>query len=490
MSRSSGIFLHITSLPSKYGIGDLGHDARRWINTIADAGQSIWQICPVGPVGYGFSPYMTLSAFAGNPMIISPELLKDWGYLSESDLVSFPSFSTEKVEFDRVSVEKERLLKTAYKNFSPNEEYSKFCKNESYWLDDFVVFTSLSNHFKTTQWTKWSKKYREYDKKELALWLKENEKEIDYVKFVQFILQSQWFDLKSHAHSRGVKIFGDVPYYVAYESSDVWANQNLFELDKKGKALRVGGVPPDYFSEDGQLWGNPLYRWDDMKKDGYDWWIKRFRRSFYYNDLVRIDHFRAFEAFWAIDGDSKTAKVGEWIKGPGHDLFVAVRKALGDVEVIAEDLGIITDEVVALRIGENMPGMKILQFAFDENSENWYLPFNCEQNSVMYTGTHDNDTTQGWVDSLDENQIKPVLTYFDCSKEKLNEKMCRAVIGSVSDMAIIPLQDILGLDSSARFNVPGTVSDNWSWRFDWGMIKQDKFNKLKEWTTIFGRLNK
>jgi len=487
MARESGLFLHITSLPSEYGIGDLGPNARKWIDLLASAGQKVWQICPIGPTGYGFSPYMTLSAFAGNPLMISPQLLLDWGYLTSKQVESYPTFDAKNVEFENIAVEKDLILRQAFKNFVVTEDYNKFLSEQSFWLDDWVLFETLTAKFKGKVWNKWDKEYRLRDTETLRQWKLHNSEEINYHYFVQFMYHSQWFDMKNYAHSKGVKIFGDIPFYVAYESCDVWANQEVFDLDKNGRSVCVGGVPPDYFSEDGQLWGNPLYDWELLKNDGYEWWIQRMERTFYYCDIVRIDHFRAFESFWAIPGDAETAKVGEWITGPGHDFFTALKKRIGKCDLVAEDLGIITDEVVALRLGEELPGMKVLQFAFDGNSSNWYLPFNCGHHSVMYTGTHDNDTTVGWLETLDKTTIKQVTDYFNCTVKEIPENCIRAVIASTSNLAIIPLVDVLHLDGSHRFNVPGVADGNWSWRFQWKDIDEKYITELGKLTKIYGR---
>lgn len=487
MKRESGLFLHITSLPSEYGCGDLGSGARKWIDLMASAHQKVWQICPIGPTGYGYSPYMSLSAFAGNPLLLSPELLKEWGYLTEEDLVDYPVLNNSSVEFSKVEKAKEKILKIAFKNFTETDEYHAFLERESYWLNDWALFMSLTVHLGGKKWNEWEKKYRCRDTEALRLWKIEHRDEIKYHYFVQFMYHSQWFDMKQYAHQKGVKIFGDIPFYVAYESCDVWANQEVFELDEEARRIRVGGVPPDYFSEDGQLWGNPLYRWDFLETVGYEWWIKRMERTFYYCDLVRIDHFRAFEAYWAIPGDSPTAKVGEWIKGPDKAFFTALKERLGECELVAEDLGIITEEVVKLRIGENLPGMKVLQFAFDGNPQNWYLPYNCGQNSVFYTGTHDNDTTVGWLESLDEKALENVTAYFDCTKDEVPARCNREALASVCNLSIIPLVDVLHLDGSCRFNVPGIADGNWSWRITWEEIDFKYIHELGRMTKLFGR---
>jgi 4-alpha-glucanotransferase len=489
--RSAGIFLHLTSLPGNFGIGDLGYEAKKFIDLLSENSVKIWQICPICPTAFGDSPYSAPCASAGNPLLISPELLRDWGYLKNDDLKDYPYFSPEFVEFEKVRAAKEKLFQKAFLNFKPTSDYEKFCEDENDWLEPYVLFSSLSKKFKTMRWSDWDKKFIKYDKEVLEKYAEENKKELNFHRFVQFIFHSQWFDMKEYAGKHGVRIFGDVPYYVSYESSDVWANQDIFELDKDGKMLRVGGVPPDYFSEDGQLWGTPLYRWEKIKKNGYEWWLKRMKRAFFYNDIVRIDHFRAFESFWAIDGKAKTAKVGVWEKGPGNDFFKIISEKLKGIELIAEDLGIITDEVNKLRDSENLCGMKIFQFAFDGNRDNYYLPYNCPQQSVMYSGTHDNDTILGWYGNLDKDTKTRVKNYIgenSNDENKILEKITREILASVSVYAVLQLPDLLGLGSEARFNIPGTVGGkNWAWRFNRDDIKKETFTKLKELIRIYGR---
>ena len=486
--RESGIFLHITSLPSRYGIGDLGYDLHRWIDTLAGAGQRIWQFCPLGPVGDSNSPYMTLSTFAGNPLLISPDFLKEWGYLSQQECDEFPHFSESAVEFSAVEEAKNKLFKKAFTRFTPTEEFERFVLEENYWLEDYVRFITLYNANDKRLWTDWPAAYKNRDHKALLTWVSEHTEEIAYEQFLQFMFHKQWKELQKHASYRGVQLFGDVPIYVGYNSADVWADQSVFELDKNGGQLRVGGVPPDYFSEDGQRWGNPLYDWDKLKETNYEWWAKRLKSAYSYCDIVRIDHFRALEAYWAIDATCDTAKVGEWVKGPGHDFFRAMKEQLGHINLIAEDLGIITDEVNELRDGENLPGMKVLQFAFDGNPGNAYLPFNATEKSVMYTGTHDNDTTVGWFWSLDEDQRNTLCRYLACDAQDAPYHLMREVMNSVSERAIFPLQDILYLGADARFNTPGFVENAWTWRVQWDQCEQHFFDDLRYLTETHGRL--
>ncbi|MCL2845133.1 MAG: 4-alpha-glucanotransferase [Chitinivibrionia bacterium] len=488
-SRSAGIFLHITALPGKFGVGDMGAEAKKFIDLLSQNSVKIWQICPTGPIAFGNSPYSSPSAFAGNQILISVETLKNWGYLQESDVPKTTKYSENSVEFDKVFKDKDKIFRKAFEKFTPNQEYINFCRDENSWLEPYVLFLSLSKKFGTPRWCNWDKNYAKYDKATLEKYAKENEKELNYYRFIQFIFQSQWFDMKKYAADKGVRIFGDIPYYVSYESSDVWANQDIFELNTKGEMARVGGVPPDYFSEDGQLWGTPLYRWKKIKATGYDWWVKRMKRSFFYNDMVRIDHFRAFESFWAIDGKATTAKVGVWEKGPGDDFFANIYKNIDGIELIAEDLGIITDEVNKLRDSQNLCGMKIFQFAFDGNPDNYYLPYNCNRQSVMYSGTHDNDTVLGWYSNLDEQTKERVKNYIQAKNDdEVSGKIIREVLAARSVYAVLQLPDLLGLGSEARFNVPGTVNDkNWAWRFKWSDVNKKTMDDLKKMIQIYGR---
>jgi len=490
-NRSTGIFLHITSLPGNFGVGDFGYEAKKWVDLLSRSSVKIWQICPICPTAYGNSPYNAPCAFAGNPILISPEILREWGYLKDDDLKNFgKKLPDDFVDFQNTFEAKDKLFKKAFAGFIPTDDYKKFCETENYWLEPYVLFMSLSRKFKTINWSKWDKNFAEYDKKTIEKYARDNQIELNYHRFLQFIFQSQWFDLKNYANSQGVKIFGDVPYYVSYESSDVWSNQGLFELDSEGKQIRVGGVPPDYFSQDGQLWGTPLYRWKKIKDTDYEWWMNRIKRAFFYNDIVRIDHFRAFESYWAINAKEKTARNGVWEKGPGNEFFDVIKQKFGNlIELVAEDLGVITDEVNKLRDSENLCGMKVFQFAFDGNPDNFYLPYNCGRQSVMYSGTHDNDTILGWYKSLDEYSKNRVKDYILAkSDDEILQKTIREVLASAPVYAILQLVDLLGLGSEARFNVPGTVDKkNWAWRFKWDMIKQSSFDDLKKMIQTFGR---
>ncbi len=487
MERSSGIFLHPTSLPSQFGIGDLGKDAYRWIDMLADARQMFWQVCPLGPTGYGYSPYLTLSSFAGNHLLISPQLLAEEGLLSHGDIAEYPNLSEKEVEYWRVEIEKERLFQSAFERFEETDEYNSFCEDESWWLDDYALFVALKKRFKDLPWNDWEDDIRSRDEKALEKYLQLELTEVKFQKFLQFYFHRQWHNLKNYANSEGVLIFGDVPYYTAYDSSDAWADPEIFDFDKKSKPKRVGGVPPDYFSAEGQLWGNPVFNWKLMKENGYKWWIGRIKKALDFSDWVRIDHFRGLEAYWSVKYGEKTAINGKWVKGPGLDFFKALKSELGDLPLIAEDLGVITDKVDQLRLKAGLPGMKVLQFAFDGNPDNPYIPHNIDRASVIYTGTHDNDTSIGWYHSLPNESKDKVRKYLACNDSGFIYAFLRLAMASVADLSIIPFQDVLHLDGKHRFNTPGTGKGNWKWRFTWGMAQENKLDVIREYTEVYGR---
>ncbi|MDG5813765.1 4-alpha-glucanotransferase [Chitinispirillales bacterium ANBcel5] len=485
--RASGIFLHPTSLPSPYGIGDLGADARWWIDLLKNNYQSFWQICPLGPTGFGDSPYQTLCSFAGNTLLLSPDLLKEQNLLSDSDLSSFPKLSEEKVDFGTVIKEKEKLFRIAFQNFSDVPEFSVFCQEQHWWLHDYALFRVIKDNHDGKPWWQWNEKYRLRDKDALENVAQECSEQIRYYKFLQFVFNNQWLSLKAYANEKRVRIVGDIPYYTAYDSSDTWSQPELFEIGKDGGLLRVAGVPPDYFSETGQLWGNPLYKWDVMKNNNYSWWAKRLGKMLQWVDLIRLDHFRAFESYWAIPVQSQTAINGVWEKGPGIHFFECMKEQLGDLPFIAEDLGDITPEVLALREQIGAPGMKILQFAFDGNPLNPYLPYNVCFDSVTYTGTHDNDTSLGWYINLPSIDKKRVRDYLGCTNKSFLKSFLRCAFASPSELCIVPFQDVLMLDSAHRMNTPGTQSGNWSWRFTKNMVEESMLKRIYDYTLIYGR---
>ncbi|KMQ51367.1 4-alpha-glucanotransferase (amylomaltase) [Chitinispirillum alkaliphilum] len=485
--RASGIFLHPTSLPSRYGIGDMGENAMGWIDLLASRQQTYWQVCPLGPTGYGDSPYQTLCSFAGNTLLISPDELLSQGLLKAEEVEAFPHLSDNAVDYGNVITEKEKLFLRAFSRFTGNEDFQAFCKQQNWWLHDYALFRVIKESQSGKPWWLWEKKYKLRQKAAIRDIEQTFGSQLLYHKFLQYVFHSQWDKLREYAGSKKIRIIGDLPYYTAYDSSDTWAEPKFFEFDKSGKPIRVAGVPPDYFSETGQLWGNPLYRWDVMKKDNYSWWVRRLRKTLEMVDLIRLDHFRAFESYWAVPADHDSAINGVWEKGPGFDFFRSVKKQLGELPLIAEDLGVITPQVLELREQVNAPGMKILQFAFDGKPDNPYLPYNIPKDSVTYTGTHDNDTSLGWFNMLSHDEKSRVCRFLGCTEEGFLRSFIRCAFASKSDICIVPFQDILELDSSHRMNTPGTFGGNWSWRFTPDMVCDHKLNALEEHTVTFGR---
>ena len=492
--RSTGILLHPTSFPSRFGIGDLGLEAYRFIDFLAQSAQQLWQVLPVGPTGYGNSPYMSYSAMAGNPLIISPDRLRDRGLLSEEDNAELPTFPVEKVDFEQVVQTKIPLLKKAYENFkakaSPVEqqEFAGFC-DKAYWLEDYALFMALKDALEGASWHTWEPEIARRQPEALNHWRQQLAAEIFYHKYVQFEFFRQWSELKQYANMRGIQIIGDIPIYVAHDSADVWAHREFFCLDENtGEAALMAGVPPDYFSATGQLWGNPVYNWDKLQQVEFNWWVQRFQAMLDYVDIIRIDHFRGFQAYWAVKQGETTAINGEWIEAPGEALFQVINEKLGNLPVLAEDLGVITPEVEALRDRFEFPGMKILQFAFGSGPGNPYLPFIYPRNCVVYTGTHDNDTTVGWFNQMSAHEKEAVLRYLGCtSPEGIHWDLNRLALSSVANQAIIPLQDVLGLGTEARMNVPGKPVGNWEWRYQSDTLTQEVGECLKTLTETYGR---
>ncbi len=488
--RKSGVLLHPTSLPGSGGIGSLGEYACAFIDFLHASGQSLWQILPTGPTAYGNSPYNCYSAFAGNPLMINLETLVEEGDLSSSDLQY--DIPDDRVDFRLVEKYKSRVLMKAAANFfagndlSRKEEFANFCET-TWWLNDFAMFIALKGHYRGNSWLEWPDDIARRDACSLDAFSREHSDSIDEQKYAQWHFFRQWRRVREYANRKGIGIIGDIPIFVAYDSSDVWGNPHLFLLDDRGRPTVVAGVPPDYFSKTGQLWGNPLYNWDTMASHGYSWWIERFISSFCLFDMVRVDHFRGFEAHWEVPAGEKTAVNGRWARGPGEALFHALADALGPLPIIAEDLGVITPEVEALRDRFSFPGMKILQFAFGSGPRNPYLPHNHNRESVVYTGTHDNDTTVGWFASLAEEEKKEVCLYLDTRGDDIAWDLIRTSLVSVANTVIIPLQDILSLGSDARMNMPGTATGNWTWRFSADALNQDLAGRLLELTEIYGR---
>jgi 4-alpha-glucanotransferase len=480
--RSSGILLHPTSLPSAYGIGELGPEAHRFADFLRDAGQRIWQVLPLGPTGYGDSPYQCFSAFAGNPLLISLDTLVERGHLDSRDLDWRPEFSDGQVDLGAVIAWKVPLLRHAFRSFqrsSPaeREAFAAFCETHAAWLDEFALFMAVKEAHDNVAWTLWDADLalRQPDAMERAR--HELHDQIECHKFIQFEFERQWHDLKAHCGRNDIRIMGDVPIYVALDSADVWANRELFELDESGRPTAVSGVPPDYFSATGQLWGNPIYHWGAHARTGYAWWIARLRRSLEMLDLIRLDHFRGFEAYYEIPGGEMTAINGAWVKGPGAPLFEALETALGSLPIVAENLGVITPEVEALRERFGFPGMAILQFAFGKDPQAPdFKPHNYPRHLAAYTGTHDNDTAVGWWTSAAgagsirtsadvAEELDYARRYLNTDGREINWVMIRTLLASVADTVLFPLQDVLGVGSEGRMNLPGTSSGNWRWRF-------------------------
>jgi 4-alpha-glucanotransferase len=491
MERSSGILLHISSLPGDGGIGCLGNDAFKFVDFLAQTKQKIWQILPLGPVGYGNSPYQCYSAFAGNPMFIDVEqLLAD--RLISKDKTTDQNFKDKKVEFERAKEWKTAILYEAFAGFQKNfnrykDEYHTFMQHNSWWLDDYALFRSLKTKYGESVWNTWTKKLVIRDHAAIQEAFTGLHSEIDFHRFMQFTFFRQWFKLKSYANSKGIRIIGDIPLYVSFDSVDVWANQDIFILDGDSKPTQVGGVPPDYFSETGQLWGNPVFDWKRVAERDFDWWLARIHFNLRMFDQVRIDHFRGLESFWSIAAEEKTAIIGEWLPAKGHELFRKLKEQLGTLEIIAEDLGIITPEVEKLRDEFNLPGMKVLQFAFGSDTANTNLPHNYATNFLVYTGTHDNDTSLGWFNLIEKKERKMLHRYIAGSGKQFVRNFMEYAWASVAHTAIAPMQDILGLDSDARMNTPGIAIGNWDWRFAWPQVRSNHKLFLKQITAKYNR---
>jgi 4-alpha-glucanotransferase len=502
----SGILLHPTSLPSQFGIGDFGDEAFRFVDQLNASGQGLWQMLPLGPAGSGNSPYQAFSAFAGNPLLISPELLVREGYLTDDALRHTPRFSVDRVDYDCVKQWKVPVLTKAYHNFRHNASahqkraFREFCSEHKSWLEDYALFTALRQNFGPDRsWITWDKPLVKRDRSALREWRQKLKDEVECQRFQQFEFYRQWDALRRYSNERGILIMGDIPIYVSHESSDVWAHPEQFCLDEEGKPTEVSGVPPDYFSETGQLWGNPIYRWTEMERSRFKWWTERFRGTFRLFDLVRLDHFRGFEAYWAVPADEETAVHGQWIKAPGEKLFRAVKKALEKLEVVAENLGDITPEVEQLRQRFNFPGMAVLQFGFGTDPQAaTFRPHNFERELFAYTGTHDNDTVIGWwtseggdsTRSPEDVRKEKVVTrrYLGPGDEPVNWRLIRLLLSSVARAAIMPMQDVLGLGSESRMNMPGRSEGNWSWRMRSGAFTCEYQERLRDLVEIYDRL--
>ena len=524
MKRSSGILVHPTSFPSPYGIGDMGSGAYKFIDFLKEANQRLWQILPLGPTSFGDSPYQGFSTFAGNPYLISPDLLVEEGYLDISDIQSKPAFSDIKIDYGPVIEYKMSLMRKAYESFilsgskDQNQSFEKFCKDNSFWLTDFSLFMAAKNYFIEQRrydydspyyneyrnknlelltenqikdnyygavWTSWPKALAAREEKALKEWSVKLADDMQFYQFTQYEFFRQWDLLKKYANKADISIIGDIPIFVAMDSSDVWANNKLFQLDPNGNPLAVAGVPPDYFSETGQLWGNPLYFWPSHKKENYAWWVNRINSALKLVDILRIDHFRGFESYWSVPFGEKTAIKGKWVKGPGSDLF----KALGPLPIVAEDLGVVTKEVESLRDEAGFPGMRVLQFAFGNDNTDKFLPHNYETfKTVVYTGTHDNNTTRGWYEEeASETERDCFRRYLNVSGENAAWDMIRLAFSSTAECAVVPIQDIMNLGAEHRMNTPGIAHGNWQFRYASDMLTSQIADGLKYLSLIYNR---
>lgn len=491
--RASGVLLPIASLPSKYGIGTFSKEAYKFIDQLKKAGQKYWQILPLGPTGYGDSPYQSFSTFAGNPYFIDLEQLIEDGYITAEECDSFDFGKNKReVDYEKMYFSRFKVLKIAYQNSSiqKDEKYQKFNKKNAYWLEDYALYMAVKDSFGGLSWDEWDKDIKMRKESAVEKYKKELCTEIEFYKFQQYMFAKQWKKLKRYANKKGIKIIGDIPIYVAFDSADTWANPKLFQFDKNGKPVGVAGCPPDAFSATGQLWGNPLYDWEYHKKTGYKWWIQRISYCYKWYDVIRVDHFRGFDEYYSIPYGDSTAEFGKWMPGPGYEIFKVLKRKLGKTEIIAEDLGFLTDSVLKLVKATGYPGMKVLQFAFDSREESDYLPHNYTKNCVVYTGTHDNDTIAGWYETLDAADKALSVDYMnnaDRTKEEIPWDFIRLAMGSVAKLCIIPIQDYLGLGKEARINTPSTLGNNWTWRMKKNDITDDMLKRMKKMTKLYGR---
>ncbi len=489
--RTSGILMPIFSLPSRGGIGTLGKEAYRFVDFLKKSGQSWWQILPLNPTNYGDSPYQSFSSYAGNTYFIDPEFLIEDGLLTEDEFLSFDFGSDNTtIDYGKLYENRIKLLKIAFERFNPDKEYKTFCEDNAFWLDEYALFMALKNSHSDIAWEEWEEKLRVRDAQTIESVKTEHKDVIEFYRFVQYIFSKQWFMLKAYANKNGIGIIGDIPIYVAYDSADVWSEPEQFQLDSELKPKAVAGCPPDAFSEDGQLWGNPLYNWSYMKKDNFGWWKRRLGYALKLYDMVRIDHFRGFEAYWAIPYGDKTAKGGKWLKGPNMALFNEIKREFGDnLPIIAEDLGFLTPEVHKMLKKSGFPGMKVLQFAFTVDVDSDYLPHNYNKNCVVYTGTHDNDTILGWAQSAEKEDLSMAIKYLHVDEQEgINWAMMRAALMSVGEICILTMQDIIGLGTEARINIPSTVGGNWQWRIDGNCINDWLAGIVYENTALYFRV--
>jgi len=503
--RKSGILLHPTSLPGPYGMGEIGESARQFLHHLKEAGQTYWQVLPLGPTGYADSPYQCLSTFAGNPMLISLDDLRVEGLLTAEELTGFESFPHDRVDYGPVLQKRQQVLERACRMFSRRasselkEAFKSYCAEQAEWLEDYALFTVLKEQYDLRPWTEWAPELIRRDPEALENAVKEHRTALRLVRMRQFLFDRQWTRLREEADSLGVKLIGDIPIFVAHDSADVWANQDLFYLDEGGHPTVVAGVPPDYFSATGQLWGNPLYRWEVHQEQGYRWWLKRMKQMTHLVDIVRIDHFRGFAAYWEVPGDEDTAMNGKWVEGPRDDFFRVLEQEFGSLPVIAEDLGVITEDVDLLRDTFHLPGMRILQFSFADDLKPHLKPEGFPENCVVYTGTHDNDTTLGWfwrqpgVNNTETAEVieaerHAVLGTVHTDGSQIHWDLIALAHRLAPHTAIVPLQDVIGLGTDARMNVPGRMEGNWAWRFRWDQLREEDLQRLHDITEWAGRL--
>ncbi len=490
-NRSAGILLHPTSLAGPYGIGDLGPAAFEWLDWLADSGCKLWQVLPLGPTSYGDSPYQCFSAFAGNPYLISPDILLEQGLLMQEDLADMPAWDDQRVDFGRLYLWKPALLERAFQHFSSatgpvKAEFDSFCAENAGWLDDYALFMAIKETYDGGAWDLWPKTLRLREAAAMQEARRTLAGLVVRFSFYQFLFFRQWKNVHEYAHEKGVQIIGDIPIFVAFDSSDVWAHPDLFYLDKDGNPTVVAGVPPDYFSPTGQLWGNPLYKWEVHKASGYAWWLDRIRATLKLVDILRIDHFRGFAGYWEIPAGKPTAEIGCWVPGPAADFFEAVQANLGSLPILAEDLGVITPDVVALREQFDLPGMKILQFAFS-GPDNPFLPHSYPKNCAVYTGTHDNDTTRGWYERAPEAEKDFARRYLQMDGSQIAWDLIRHAWNSVAVFSLAPLQDFLELGTAARMNYPSKLGGNWEWRMNGQALSIGLQKRIKEMNWLYQR---
>ncbi|MCD7725214.1 MAG: 4-alpha-glucanotransferase [Clostridiales bacterium] len=489
--RKSGVLLPVSSIPSAYGIGTFSRQAYEFIDLLEKAGQSYWQILPLGPTGYGDSPYQSFSTFAGNPYYIDLEELIREGYLTAADCDQYDFGDDEEyIDYEKIYLSRFKVLKKAYDNshIEEEEDYRQFIEDNSYWLDDYALYMAVKNSFQGKSWSQWEEDIRLRRPDAMKRYREQYAEEVAFYQFQQYLFAKQWFALKEYANRKNIQIIGDIPIYVAFDSADTWANPELFQLDDTLTPVAVAGCPPDAFSATGQLWGNPLYRWDYHQETGYAWWMRRIAYCYKLYDVVRIDHFRGFDEYYSIPYGDETAEYGHWEQGPGYDIFKTMKAKLGNKAVIAEDLGFLTDSVIKLVRKTGYPGMKILQFAFDSREESDYLPHNYGKNSIVYTGTHDNDTTIGWYEKLGRKDKAFARRYLNIrSRKDVQWEFIRAAMASVSDTCVIPMQDYLGLGEEARINIPSTLGTNWKWRMLPGQFTEELAERIYGMTKLYGR---